>query len=733
MFFLILVSSFAVLSRIAYGVLAPYRDSGDLVAASVCLGVAHPPGYPLYVLLSKIWLILFPFANFAFRANLFSAFCTALSAAILFLVLSRWVSKSGASIAVALWVLSPSVVQLSIVSEMYALNSLICVLILWIASKSRSDCRQAKNWAALAFFTLGLGINNQPTLIFLLPGLVIYSWFGLTEETVFQKMKILLQLSFWSVLGFSLILFDPIRSFQNPSLDWGNPESFRNLWRLITRSDYGGLKLHPEQSQFFWTGSMLVSQLKLFWSAVRGELGWFGLSLSGAGIIRCIARKETRKPEVWLVSIPWVLAGPLFFILSNLPVQEKTTLPILEPYLLMVQVFASYWVAIGWEGVMSSIEWTFFRSKIRVKWAVTPVAAAAIIAILLPHSRRNQFYAYDYGKNLAKTMPLQSSLYEPDDVTAFTLSYLQIGEGYRNDIALLMTLKTFWGYDQIKKRYPDIVPQEEFSNAQSFIAALLTKHGELKRPLFADHPSKFPEGMSQFPSGLMARAEKLPAIDEFIRSQNSFYFYVERGTVRMDGQDFFTRHLLSKVSSSLNNAGIWLQSQKSYDDAKLYFERALNREPALTPGWNNLGLNYFLREDFAGAEQIFRRGLARGENPTSLYIPLGLAQRRLGELGLARQSLLEGLKSNASNITALNELGLIDLQGKKWNDAKNWFEKAVQIQQDYATGHYNLGLVNRALGLKGEAAKNFQNYLKFDPAASDAGRVRQWISVLAGT
>ena len=35
-------------------------DSGELAAAVHTLGVAHPPGYPLYVLLGKLFSVLVP-------------------------------------------------------------------------------------------------------------------------------------------------------------------------------------------------------------------------------------------------------------------------------------------------------------------------------------------------------------------------------------------------------------------------------------------------------------------------------------------------------------------------------------------------------------------------------------------------------------------------------------------------------------------------------------------------
>ena len=55
------------------GTVPAYRDSGDLVASIHTLGIAHPPGYALYVLLGKLFVTLLPFGNIAYRVNVMSA------------------------------------------------------------------------------------------------------------------------------------------------------------------------------------------------------------------------------------------------------------------------------------------------------------------------------------------------------------------------------------------------------------------------------------------------------------------------------------------------------------------------------------------------------------------------------------------------------------------------------------------------------------------------------------
>src|SRR5437868_4409438 len=50
-------------------------DAGDFATAAYTLGVAHPPGYPLYTLIGFLFTHLVPVGDVGFRMNLLSALC----------------------------------------------------------------------------------------------------------------------------------------------------------------------------------------------------------------------------------------------------------------------------------------------------------------------------------------------------------------------------------------------------------------------------------------------------------------------------------------------------------------------------------------------------------------------------------------------------------------------------------------------------------------------------------
>src|SRR5512146_2180400 len=99
-------------------------DSGELVAAVATLGIPHPSGYPLYVLLGHLWTLLVPLGSVAFRMSLFSAFCAALAVGLVYLAGRALAAGRTAALAAALvFAASPSFWGEANVQRVYALNA----------------------------------------------------------------------------------------------------------------------------------------------------------------------------------------------------------------------------------------------------------------------------------------------------------------------------------------------------------------------------------------------------------------------------------------------------------------------------------------------------------------------------------------------------------------------------------------------------------------------------------
>src|SRR5258705_8377506 len=88
------VAAFVFLSTLAvYAITVtpsiPFWDSGEFIATSHLLGIPHPPGTPLYVLIGRLFAML-PFGNVEWQVNFLSALASAVAVLFTFLVTVRF-------------------------------------------------------------------------------------------------------------------------------------------------------------------------------------------------------------------------------------------------------------------------------------------------------------------------------------------------------------------------------------------------------------------------------------------------------------------------------------------------------------------------------------------------------------------------------------------------------------------------------------------------------------------
>ncbi|MBI5574058.1 MAG: DUF2723 domain-containing protein [Elusimicrobia bacterium] len=625
MFFLVFNFTFLIYLYTMYPTISPYRDSGDMIVSAFTYGIAHPPGYPLYVLLGKIFTVLIPLGNIAYKVNLMSAFFGALTCAVLYLLIKKigeqiFSDKKSVLIlcslfAVFLFSLSSSMHSLSIVSEMYSMNALFTVLIDYVLITNYH--------LPLTAFLFGLGLGNHQTLVLLVPGIMYFlvssKQLAVAVGLLSHKIwRIAIRPLLFFLLGFSIYLFLPIRSAQNPTANWGDPSgSIKNFYRVLTRADYGGVRLHPEKSPAEQNFSTVMKNFVNFLSiSIEKRNGW------AIVIIIFLALGiyfSFRKKLFWTLFLFWFFSGPVFFIISNLPLSDRTSLPILEPYLIMPMIIFTLFFAFGFFHLFSylpkleNIKTVCFLIMIGIVFLITVVELPKL-------NKRYEFIGYDYSKDLLKTLPKNSVLFNPDDTTTFTLKYQQDCLNKRRDVKPAIFYKTLWGYGQIKKKYPEILPSYEMKSGIELETTLLSYNFN-RLPFFSDNISKIPVNYNNvFPRGLLYGNQNI--------FEQMFNFYIL--PCRTCGKNrFFTNQIINYYSAGYNNLGLVFNEKKLYNKSIPLFEKAISVDPSLSQAYNNLGVVYWEKTDYEKAAEYFSQALKNAPNDEGVKRNLLMAQEKL--------------------------------------------------------------------------------------------------------
>ncbi len=216
-------------------------DGPELATAVDVLGVPHPPGYPTYVLLGKLFSLLVPIGDIAHRLALFSAVCGAatvgFSVMIAGTIPTRRGSYSGRVLLISGLALavSPLLWSQSTIAEVYSPASTVlsaCLLLIVIRCADGNGTR----WLLpAAGFFLGLGAGLHLTVLFLGiaagPALIV-AGVRIREVAVGAGA---------TAAGMSVFLLLPLLAAREPPIAWGAPVDLSGFLWTVTGAPYRDL------------------------------------------------------------------------------------------------------------------------------------------------------------------------------------------------------------------------------------------------------------------------------------------------------------------------------------------------------------------------------------------------------------------------------------------------------------------------------------------------------------
>jgi hypothetical protein len=207
------------------------------------MGVSHPTGTPLYLLLIRGWEFLCPLGTVVFKINLMNVILSSINI-LLFVYLIYCVTRFYSIKPIeGLLISALSASSLSF-SKTYWYESLsaspymlhFLFFILWLYFLMRYILAEKERYLMYAFLMVGIALANHVLSLIMICFSLIYSF------TLWMKGKIRLRTFFSLMLffvpGLALYLYVPIRASAKPIVNWGNPDSFKRFLRYILRKEY---------------------------------------------------------------------------------------------------------------------------------------------------------------------------------------------------------------------------------------------------------------------------------------------------------------------------------------------------------------------------------------------------------------------------------------------------------------------------------------------------------------
>jgi len=452
-------------------------DSGELILSCATLGVAHPPGFPLYTMLGWLfgWL---PLGSAAVRVTWFSAVTAAGAAAVLALIAGELVALTAAPqprrlfptrgrgrpeetppepkypLPLFQWLVPPAVGltfafstalwAFAGVAEVYSLNTLLLALVVLLMLRWAGTPAATTGFPVLAaaavLFGLALGVHHV-TVLLTLPAFLTLAWL-VRGGRFLQSRPALLAAGAGVAAAVLVYAFLPLAAATPEGLNWGNPVTWQRFFWHVSGKQY--------QVNLFSGDATVVGR------EVRNFAGWAFWQLTPlglAGALAGLAGLWGRHRKLCLFLVLLVLFNVVYAV--NYEIAEDKEAYYLPTYLALA-------LALG-AGLLQAARWVGGRRR----W---PATVLAVVVVLLPAwnlvrhwplcDRHNYSLARDYVENMLRGVGPGGLLLTLDWQFYSPYLYLRHLENFRPDATVVdvnLMRRSWYVEGFLVRQYPDMM------------------------------------------------------------------------------------------------------------------------------------------------------------------------------------------------------------------------------------------------------------------------------------
>lgn len=557
-----------------------YADSDEMITGAYIWGVVHPPGYPLYTVISgsvgrlPIWGL-----TFAGKVNLVSvilhSFCAVFVFLSIFLLSKKFTQNEYLRLLLSYLgslslVVSASFWLYGTISEVFSLNNFFVTTLILISviffsrSETKKQSKHLDKLLLLGALVLGFGISNQQAVLMVYPAFVALIF--LKDKAIFLNWKLLVCGIILFFIGFlAPYIYLPIAASHNPIINWENVHDINSLYRVITRRVFA--ESSPVQAAYFeprFNLSYIPLGMKNFGEFIQNEFSYYFLALGILGGFYLIYK---RAWSILIFLFLGVLGGGLFFAnfsaFASSP-DENYYLPhlgIYQRFMLIAPIFFSILIPFGVLGLVTIIN--IFVESFKANWKFDFTKISIILGLILlllpamtlienyPNLKNNNYpAAHIYARALLTSLEKDAILLCFTEHSCFSGTYLQQVEGLRRDVIIVQVGFAQLPLDQFKATYPNLIktvtPKTTLNHAVLIIRDII-RSNIANRPIYVAGINNNPDILSAHgllgdpfflvPQGCAMKVEKnfqvreFPTICESLNSELADAFYSPKNVI----------------------------------------------------------------------------------------------------------------------------------------------------------------------------------------------------------
>lgn len=647
-----------------------FSDGGDFITCAYTLGIAHPTGYPTWTMLGHL-LTFLPVSNIGMRVILLSCISGALAVMLVYFCLLKLTRKVVVAIAGAgVFAFSFTHFRVSQIADVYSLYAAFTALVILTLLVWRETRKPF--YLYLGAFIYGLGFTNHLLIITLFPAICYLIW--TVDRKALFSVHTMGRMTLFFFLGMLPYVYLPIRGFQHPLIDWGEPTTITSFLRLITGGIYKDSMFKEASSaaqaweMWGYHLSLLAKQFTFYLSPLI-LLGLWKLYRTNLRILIFLCL-------IFLCNTTYALG--LQKVIQGLIDHESYHLP----SIMVMSVLLGY-------GIMAVYDW--IKKLFAIRKVVYCLASLLPIIPLTAYYHQadisHYFFARDYGMNLLKHLPKKAILFNQVDYNVFPLWYLQYVENVRLDVPVfsVLFLTRPWYVERMLKLYPDVKLTCKSTEAYGQIFSNIINNNANDYQIYFTHDF------------VTQRDANAPMPQEAIK-EGILYNLQGKGT----GEEELTYNYRGIFNSHIYK-DVW--ANEVIGVYGYYY------------AW--LGQNALQNNEFSKAISYLKKAMKFDKNNVSYYPNLALAYNSQKKYTEALSILNEGAKIHADKVEIWYSMATTNYDMAQYDEAISNLQKALSINPDNASVYDLLGICYHFKGEKQQAVDALQTSLRLNPSSQE--------------